>query len=310
MNGWQRREFGRGSSLTIGKFVKLDTTDQRDRGCGWVFHVSAEGINGGDTVTQHGAYDTEDDAKRAAENWIRDFCTTALAAIGDSDTQPDLRRANLARQQEWDPNDQITLAYRGNELAGEVGEACNVIKKIERERLGINGSRDTVAHLAEELADVVICADLIAMHEGIDLLGTAVPAKFNATSEKVGLKTRLHPIGQPNQMPAPDAMVQDPSGEEIAAMFYYAAADQDLGDIAEEQGFDCLAITAENEISEDDPLFARLESLELLATEWTPAPREGWQLALKFDGEEGPTALFIRRKSTEAVASEPQRVPA
>lgn len=39
-----------------------------------------------------------------------------------------LRSANAARQQEWDTNSQITPAYRGNELAGEVGEACNVIK--------------------------------------------------------------------------------------------------------------------------------------------------------------------------------------
>lgn len=101
-----------------------------------------------------------------------------------------LRAANRARQAEWDPSDDITLSYRGNELAGEVGEACNVIKKLERERLGIRGSRDTVEHLAEELADVIICVDLIAMAEGIDL-DDAVARKFNATSEKVGLKTRL-----------------------------------------------------------------------------------------------------------------------
>lgn len=98
--------------------------------------------------------------------------------------------ANVARQAEWDADNRISLAYRGNELAGEAGEACNVIKKIERERLGIKGSRDTIEHLAEELADVVICADLIAMSEGIDL-GRAVALKFNATSAKVGLKTRL-----------------------------------------------------------------------------------------------------------------------
>lgn len=101
-----------------------------------------------------------------------------------------LRAANIARQAEWDPSDKITLVFRANELAGETGEACNVAKKLERERLGIAGSRDTVAHLAEELADVVICADLIAMAEGIDL-DAAVRAKFNATSEKVGLETRL-----------------------------------------------------------------------------------------------------------------------
>ena len=103
-----------------------------------------------------------------------------------------LRAANIARQTEWDPGKQISLSYRGNELAGEVGEACNVIKKLDRERLGIRGSRDTVAHLAEELADVVICADLIAMAEDIDL-DAAVAAKFNATSAKVGLATRMAP---------------------------------------------------------------------------------------------------------------------
>jgi NTP pyrophosphatase (non-canonical NTP hydrolase) len=102
----------------------------------------------------------------------------------------DLRAANLARQAEWDTDGQITLSYRGNELAGEVGEACNIIKKLERERMGIAGSRATLAELAEELADVIICADLIAMQLGIDL-DRAVAEKFNKTSEKVGLTTRL-----------------------------------------------------------------------------------------------------------------------
>lgn len=101
-----------------------------------------------------------------------------------------LRDANRARQAQWDTADRIGLIYRANELAGEVGEACNVAKKIERERLGIAGSRSTVDQLAEELADVVICADLVAMGEGIDL-DAAVAAKFNATSEKIGLPQRL-----------------------------------------------------------------------------------------------------------------------
>lgn len=105
-------------------------------------------------------------------------------------THTTLRAANIARQAEWDQDNQITAAYRGNELAGEVGEACNVIKKLERERLGILGSRTTIDELADELADVLICADLIAMHYGIDL-EVAVARKFNATSEKVGLQTRL-----------------------------------------------------------------------------------------------------------------------
>lgn len=101
-----------------------------------------------------------------------------------------LREANRHRQTVWDAGNRIDLAYRGNELAGEVGEACNVIKKLARERLGIRGSRATLQQLREELADVVICVDLIAMSEGIDL-DEAVREKFNATSEKVGLPTRL-----------------------------------------------------------------------------------------------------------------------
>lgn len=102
-----------------------------------------------------------------------------------------LREANKIRQVEWDSaNKTIDLSYRGNELAGEVGEACNVIKKLERERFGLRGSRATLEQLAEELADVVICTDLVALAAGIDL-DLAVRKKFNATSEKVGLKTRM-----------------------------------------------------------------------------------------------------------------------
>lgn len=123
-----------------------------------------------------------------------------------------LRAANVARQAEWDPGAQITLVYGLNELAGEVGEACNVGKKLERERLGIAGSRANPRDLADELADVVICADLVAMREGIDL-NQAVIRKFNATSEKVGLKTRLENAAHPTR------------GERQVALRFRVAAD-------------------------------------------------------------------------------------
>ena len=100
----------------------------------------------------------------------------------------DLRKANAERQKEWDPNDAITLEYRGNELAGETGEACNIIKKMARERIGIQGSTATKTELADELADIIICVDLLAMHVGIDL-ESAVKRKFNATSDKYNLVT-------------------------------------------------------------------------------------------------------------------------
>ncbi|WP_240233562.1 MazG-like family protein [Devosia lacusdianchii] len=119
--------------------------------------------------------------------------------VGPGITPPDaghslsfnaLREANAARQIEWDADNQLTLAYRGNEFAGEAGEVCNVIKKLEPERLGIRGSRDTVEHLAEELADAVMTADLIANQAGIDL-AAAIVRKFNQTSLQHGLSSRL-----------------------------------------------------------------------------------------------------------------------
>lgn len=102
----------------------------------------------------------------------------------------EIRTANLARHVEWAKGNDIPLSFRGVELAGEVGEACNEIKKLERTRIGIAGGKEGLADLKEELADVLICVDLIAMDLEIDL-GEAVRSKFNKTSEKLGLKTRL-----------------------------------------------------------------------------------------------------------------------
>lgn len=102
----------------------------------------------------------------------------------------DLHAANIARQAEWCPDQVPDLSFRGNELGGECGEAQNVIKKLERERQGWRGSRATKDDLADELADLVICADLCAVTAEIDL-GAAVRRKFNATSEKQGLSVFL-----------------------------------------------------------------------------------------------------------------------
>lgn len=101
-----------------------------------------------------------------------------------------LQRVNAARQQEWDPTSAITIEYRGNELAGEVGELCNEIKKIARERIGIRGSRSDPQNVIKEIGDGLICLALIANHLGLSLEDCATYA-FNTTSEKNGLKTRL-----------------------------------------------------------------------------------------------------------------------
>jgi len=97
-------------------------------------------------------------------------------------------RTNRARCGEWmGPKD--TLFHHIIGLAGEVGELCNAVKKMDRE--GLPGhAAPSQEDVANEVADVFIYLDLVAMHLGIDL-EQAVIRKFNATSEKYGFKHRL-----------------------------------------------------------------------------------------------------------------------
>ncbi len=106
------------------------------------------------------------------------------------DTLHKLREANLARDAIWAKGDKMTPSFRGNELGGEAGEAQNILKKLDRERMGMVGSRASLDDLAEELADVIICCDLAAMDYGIDL-AAAVARKFNKTSDKYGLPVMM-----------------------------------------------------------------------------------------------------------------------
>ena len=102
-----------------------------------------------------------------------------------------LREANVLRQNEWPGTKaRSPVLFRAVELGGEVGEALNIVKKLEREALGYAGSRATVDDLADELADVVICVELLAERYGVDM-GEATIRKFNVTSERMGLETRL-----------------------------------------------------------------------------------------------------------------------
>lgn len=75
----------------------------------------------------------------------------------------ELRAANISRNAIWDPKGELHADFFINELLGEVGELANLLKKVERERLGIGGSRATKEQIAEECADVIICIDLLNM---------------------------------------------------------------------------------------------------------------------------------------------------
>lgn len=108
-----------------------------------------------------------------------------------------LRDANAERA--FERNAQGVNAWTTTQWAlgmfGECGEVCNVIKKFNRIESGDPATLPSEEFalnraLADELADVVIYADLLAQRAGIDL-GEAVIKKFNKTSAKVGCRTVL-----------------------------------------------------------------------------------------------------------------------
>lgn len=74
-------------------------------------------------------------------------------------------------------------------VTGELGEAANVAKKLNRVRDGIPGNTETPEelreNLADEIADTFIYLDLLAQSQGIDL-EEAVLRKFQKTSAKIG----------------------------------------------------------------------------------------------------------------------------
>lgn len=108
-----------------------------------------------------------------------------------------LREANQRRVPEFrDKQGRICHAPDGsdwklsgwsNATFGELGEAANIIKKIERGDFTLEQAR---AHLADELADVAIYLDILAWRADIDL-GQAIVDKFNRVSIRVNSRVRL-----------------------------------------------------------------------------------------------------------------------
>ena len=88
----------------------------------------------------------------------------------------------------WSTSDWMTA------VTGELGEACNIVKKLNRIRDGIPGNdpwteseEQLLEALASELADVVIYLDLAAQALGFSLEEIR-EIKFQKTSKKIGYK--------------------------------------------------------------------------------------------------------------------------
>ena len=109
-----------------------------------------------------------------------------------------LKRANKERMQVWSPGRGWTGADWSNQMGGEAGEAMNVVKKLRiaetgTQRFEMPTDDELKQKLADELADTVICADLLAQYYGIDL-GSAVCKKFNEVSRRENLPVFLNAV--------------------------------------------------------------------------------------------------------------------
>lgn len=96
---------------------------------------------------------------------------------------------------DWSLTDWMTA------VAGEVGEAANIIKKIRRGDFSLEEAKEP---LSEELADAVCYIAILAFRADIDL-GKAIIRKFNAVSAKVGSQIRINDSGDDwhNEIPKP-----------------------------------------------------------------------------------------------------------
>ena len=86
---------------------------------------------------------------------------------------------------EWSPSDW------GLALAGEVGELCNLIKKLKRGDVAAGTLTDPYGKISDEIGDILTYLDLLAQRLDIDL-SDALVRKFNKVSKKVGSDIELY----------------------------------------------------------------------------------------------------------------------
>jgi NTP pyrophosphatase (non-canonical NTP hydrolase) len=124
--------------------------------------------------------------------------TGSRAKIGRYQSIPHISVLNHVRALRWHPGphglDSWSLSDWAVALAGECGELCNVVKKLNRVRDGIAGNKEPPvalkAALGDEIADVYLYLDLFARRAGFNL-EDVIRRKFNATSERLGFPERI-----------------------------------------------------------------------------------------------------------------------
>ena len=107
-----------------------------------------------------------------------------------------LTQVSVSRAMRWHPGglEEWSLSDWGVALAGEMGELCDVIKKLNRDRDGAVGNKKTreelLRDLADEAHDVLAYLVLLCARAEIDLVDASV-SKFNQVSKRNGFPERL-----------------------------------------------------------------------------------------------------------------------
>jgi len=133
---------------------------------------------------------------------LAEISKRGLPMIFETLTLQELREKNVARLPQFknakgepahskaDGSD-WSLGEWCNAVLGELGEAANIIKKVQRGDLTLDDARPD---LAREYADVLTYLDLLAFRTGV-ALDSATILKWNEVSRRVGCALRLE--GQP-----------------------------------------------------------------------------------------------------------------
>lgn len=109
---------------------------------------------------------------------------------------PHISVISFARAMRWHPEglESWSESDWAVALAGEVGELCNIVKKINRDKHGLRqhavDPRKLAELLAMEIGDVYIYLDLFARRVGLNL-EECIRDTFNRISEREGFPERL-----------------------------------------------------------------------------------------------------------------------
>lgn len=97
----------------------------------------------------------------------------------------------------WSLSDWITATV------GELGEAANVAKKLNRIRDGVRGNKESEAQLRDrfrqEIGDVGVYLDLLAQAAGFNLMDAMIEV-FDRKSAEIGYPGR---VNAPDLLPGP-----------------------------------------------------------------------------------------------------------